>query len=228
MPAPGGPAPGDPVPGGPPGPPPGPAGWAPPGPPGPPPAPPGPPGPGGWGPPQPPKSKGSGLVVAAVLGIVLVLAVGVGVFVLSGDDDSERDGPVATEDASGDDGSNASPPSEPDSPASTTSTAPDAVASGAPETVVVEMLTVPACADSRHHVAEASLPSFDAGCTDGAVDAPPSVEVLENDGSEAVLMVTYSVGGTSRTDEVRLIAEGGSWKVNVWTRPDGTPWIHPS
>jgi hypothetical protein len=45
---------------------------------------------------------------------------------------------------------------------------------------------------------------------------------------EAVVMVTYSVGGTTRADEVTLIVENGSWKVSTWSRPDGTPWIHPS
>ena len=40
-------------------------------------------------------------------------------------------------------------------------------------------------------------------------------------------MVTYSVGGTTRADEVTLIVEKGSWKVSTWSRPDGTPWIHP-
>jgi len=32
---------------------------------------------------------------------------------------------------------------------------------------------------------------------------------------EAVVMVTYSVGGTTRADEVTLIVEKGSWKVST-------------
>jgi hypothetical protein len=77
-------------------------------------------------------------------------------------------------------------------------------------------------------VAEASLASFGAGCSDGAVDVEPSVEILDNEGSQAVVMVTYSISGISRTDEVTLIVEDGSWKVSPWTGPDGIPWIHPS
>jgi hypothetical protein len=150
---------------------------------------------------------------------VVGLVVGVGAFVLSGDDGDDDAASGSSEP------SERSVASESDS---TTTTAPEAVPTDPPESVVVEILTTPACSEGRRHVAEQSRASFDAGCTDGAVDGEPSVQVEDNDGDVATVTVTYSVEGRSTTDEVSLTIEDGTWKVLMWNRPDGTPWIHPT